>query len=178
MDARIATWTGKLADPFDMQHDDIDIRDIAHALSNQCRYLGHSRFYSVAEHSVNLAYAIRDRNDLARHALLHDASEAYLGDIVRPLKKRPEFKFYLEVEAVLQARIYRRFGLDEKTPKIVDRLDKEIIDTEARKMFDVRHPDWKLGPSMPVLRNITGWGWPPDEAERAFLRRAEGLGLC
>src|SRR5271156_4912831 len=81
--AWIQTFTGKKFYPFNPKPQDIDIRDIAHALSNICRFTGHTkRFYSVAEHSRNVAKLVPAHMKL--QALLHDASEAYLCDIARP----------------------------------------------------------------------------------------------
>jgi hypothetical protein len=79
------TFTGKRVDPLNMQPADIAIIDIAKALGNICRFGGHTRrFYSVAEHSIEVANLVEDKYKLP--ALLHDAQEAYIGDIIRPIK--------------------------------------------------------------------------------------------
>jgi hypothetical protein len=100
MRPEIATRSGKLVNPFDLQPEDVDVLDIAHALSNTCRWTGHtSRFYSVAEHSVRVAERARELLAEVGHGLraqllgtlwglLHDAPEAYLVDMPRPLKGR------------------------------------------------------------------------------------------
>src|SRR4051794_15527189 len=89
----ITTFSRRQFWPLDPHSDEIHIEDIAHSLSQQCRFGGHSRsFYSVAQHSC-LVSALCKAND-ALWGLLHDASEAYLGDIPRPLKSLPEFEFY------------------------------------------------------------------------------------
>src|SRR5215213_11515028 len=81
----IQTFTGKFVTPLDPKIDQIDIIDIAHALSNMCRYAGHVRkFYSVAEHSILASYYVFE--DEALEALLHDATEAYLVDVPKPYK--------------------------------------------------------------------------------------------
>jgi hypothetical protein len=102
------TYTGRAFWPLAPQADDIDPADIAHALSMLCRYGGHvERFYSVAEHCVLMSYAVPP--GYALWALLHDATEAYMGDMVRPLKRSmPE---YQAAEARLSAVICDRFGL-------------------------------------------------------------------
>lgn len=87
----IQTYTGKLVDPFALRVSDVCIEDVAHALSNICRFNGHCRFhYSVAQHCV---YAVRQARyeTVDPHALLwvllHDAAEAYMGDVPRPIKR-------------------------------------------------------------------------------------------
>jgi hypothetical protein len=84
------TFTGRAFYPLDPRPEDIDPVDIAHALSLICRYGGHSsRFYSVAEHCVLMSHAVAPEHAL--WALLHDATEAYLGDMIRPLKRSGRF---------------------------------------------------------------------------------------
>src|SRR5438128_12538670 len=78
------TYTGRAFYPLDPRLDDICIEDIAHALSMLCRYGGQCQeFYSVAEHSVLMSYAVNPQHAL--WALLHDATESYMGDLIRPL---------------------------------------------------------------------------------------------
>lgn len=111
----IRTWSGKYVDPLNMTADDIDINDIAHALSHICRYGGHvRRFYSVAEHSVMVASQARrtyGSSPLTLSALLHDSAEAYLGDIPRPLKRLEAFRPYQYAEEQVEAAIEEHFGL-------------------------------------------------------------------
>ena len=86
----IRTYSGKYINPFDFDDTDVDIKDIAHSLSNQCRFAGHTkRFYSVAAHCIDVFNRVSDKtNDkqIMLEALLHDASEAYLLDIPSPYK--------------------------------------------------------------------------------------------
>lgn len=93
----IQTISGKKFTLVDPSPESIDIFDIAHSLGNQCRYAGHvTRFYSVAEHSVLLSEIVDPGNGnplVSLAALLHDAEEAYTGDINQPLKSLvPYFK--------------------------------------------------------------------------------------
>lgn len=168
----INTWTGRAFYPATAEGE-IVIEDVAHALSNQCRYAGHCSFYSVAEHSVLLSACFT--GDAAKYALLHDASEAYLVDIPRPLKRLPEFKPYLAIEAKLQARIYETFGLDAgKVPAEILALDTSCIAVEARVMIPRRFPEWVLGPQVGMQKPK---GLAPSWAEATFLARYRGLFL-
>src|SRR3990167_7144636 len=106
----IQTYTGKRFNLLDPDIDSIDIEDIAHALSMQCRYTGHTLvFYSVAEHSVHVS-RITDSSD-SLWGLLHDASEAYLGDVASPLKHSGLMQGYIALEERVQAAICQKFGL-------------------------------------------------------------------
>lgn len=106
----IQTYTGARFYPLEPDAGLIRIEDIAHSLSMQCRYTGHtSRFYSVAEHSLILAKEFHTGWHYRLVALLHDAAEAYLSDIPRPLKRLPEFAFYREAEDRLQEMIFDKF---------------------------------------------------------------------
>ncbi|MDF2656891.1 MAG: hypothetical protein K0R19_3365 [Bacillota bacterium] len=129
MQEHILTYTKKKFTPLDPQIEDIDIRDIAHALSLMTRANGHfSYFYSVAQHSINCYKEAKARNLSKRiqlGCLLHDASESYLSDITRPVKAK--LTQYHEFERHLQAVIYERFGLGDLTESEV-RLIKEIDD--------------------------------------------------
>lgn len=107
----ITTYTKKHFTIMDPKKDDIDINDIAHALSLMTRANGHfSQFYSVAQHCVGCAFEALERDYSSRvvlGCLLHDGSEAYMADITRPLKQHmPE---YLEIEGKLQDMIYEKY---------------------------------------------------------------------
>ena len=151
--SHIRTFTGKFVDVFDLSADDICIEDIAHALSNQCRWSGHcSAFMSVAQHSVNCAQAIGGGREI--DALLHDGSEAYLVDVPRPIKHRlPE---YLEIEAKVQAVIARKFGIAYPIPEEVKSVDNRFLELE-----------WE---TLMLSDEGKTWCWTPEEAERQFLR--------
>ena len=107
--AIIQTHTGRLVNPFYIKNEDIVIEDIAYSLSMQCRFNGHTnRFFSVAEHSINVTSVLKKLNFPAKTqllGLLHDASEAYLADILAPIKEcLPD---YLSIEGDLNTNIYR-----------------------------------------------------------------------
>lgn len=109
-DPWIQTYTGKKFYPLNPREEDIDIRDIAHALSLEPRWGGATEVpYSVAAHSIAVSQCVPDGHRLA--ALLHDASEAYLRDIPRPLKRSAIFSEYRFAEIKLQEAIERRFDV-------------------------------------------------------------------
>lgn len=169
--AWLQTFSGKKFYPFNPIYQAICIEDIAHSLSLQCRYNGHSKeFYSVAEHSVLMSrFYFAEDMELARYALLHDASEAYLSDIPRPLKLLPEFEFYRRAERDLQHLIYHRFGLvyynDE--PEEIRRADYQILCEEAmsENLMSPLHSDWtaKCQPTISFQPHL------PKQAEEMFL---------
>lgn len=138
----IYTYSGGIIQPLNPDPDDIDIVDIAHALSNQCRYTGHTHsFYSVAEHSLLCAAYVRQQGGTALQqltALLHDASEAYLSDIARPIKKAPEFgNVYVAFEKALERAIGQAFGISEDpfaTP-LVKEADERILGIEVHTLM-------------------------------------------
>src|ERR1043166_2635242 len=127
----IATYSGGWIRPLDPDPQDINIDDIAHALSNQCRFTGHTKeFYSVAEHCVLCMHIVRDilkpnaSVRLLLTTLLHDGSEAYLSDMARPVKKAEGFgEFYLAAEERLEVAIAERFKLSFPYPDEVKRAD-------------------------------------------------------
>jgi 5'-deoxynucleotidase YfbR-like HD superfamily hydrolase len=107
-DGYMQTFSGDKFYPFDLTKFVLNFDDIAHALSNICRYAGHTkRFYSVAEHCVVMAELFPDE---AKAALLHDAAEAYFGDLPRPIKQMfPQFR---EMEHTLLSLIFKLTGTE------------------------------------------------------------------
>lgn len=160
-DAWIQTFSGKAFFPFDPRPDQIDIEDIAHALSNICRFTGHTDiFYSVAEHSVRVARLVEPEYRLA--ALLHDASEAYLSDISAPIK--PFLPDYVALEKRIEKAIAYRFSLPYSMHPSIKEADRVMLHTEAK--FFMGNPDWAKGNKTTV---VTDLGWGPRRAKRRFL---------
>jgi 5'-deoxynucleotidase YfbR-like HD superfamily hydrolase len=159
--------------PFDPAPDEIDIADIARALGNQCRFGGHCRvFYSVAQHSVIVSELVEQRGGDAEDvfaALMHDASEAYLGDMPHPIKHRsPLGAAFKAAEAHLEAAIRDRFGIRADVPEI-KRADRALLATE-RRVFSAESWHWpELDGVEPLDLRLEAW--PPDEAARAFAAR-------
>ncbi len=165
----IQTFSGICFWPLDPRPEEIRIEDIAHALAMQCRFNGHCRaYYSVAQHSVLVAELVESvEPGSALEALLHDASEAYLSDLPRPLKVEPGMAFYLEAERRLQEVVFARFGLDGATrDRIVEWADDVLLATEARDLMQVPIRRWEELPE-PLSRPIEPMA--PLEAEAAFL---------
>ncbi len=161
----LQTFTGGKFWPLDPRPEDVDIRDIAHALSLQCRFGGHClRFYSVAEHCVLLAGSFRDCHTAVQlDALMHDAAEAYCADVPRPLKRF--LPSYAETEAGVMRAIATAFGLHEPMLAAVKEADNRILaDEKAQNLAPL---DWDLEPG-PAL-GVTLQFWSPAEAEQKFL---------
>jgi len=143
MAERIGNWMqtvgGRAFYPLDPRPEDIDIEDIAHALSLVCRFGGHcSTFYSVAEHSVRVSMAIVEAGGTRTEAfagLMHDAAEAYLGDMIWPLKQAPSVAGYKAIEHRVQSVIFAKFGLPDELPPIVKRFDLVLLSTEKRDLM-------------------------------------------
>lgn len=124
----IRTYSGHYLNVFEPDPAKIDIHDIAHALAHQCRFAGHTkRHYSVAQHSVWVSRCVlAPENELA--ALLHDASEAYLCDIPKPIKLRmPD---YNKIEATLMEAIAAKFGFKWPLDPEVVQYDKVALEYE------------------------------------------------
>lgn len=166
-DGRFGDWmqvySGRPFWPLDPRPEDIDIRDIAHALSMQCRYGGHCiRFYSVAEHSVLLSEVAEPKFKLA--ALLHDAAEAYLVDVPRPLKCMLDGYAAAE-DRVLDA-VGQRFGLNQDDFDAVRDIDKAILGDEVAQNLARPLLSWSyIGKPLGVRLHC----WSPVEAEHHFL---------
>lgn len=168
------TFTGRQFWPLDPRVEDIDVRDIAHALALQCRFAGHCRVpYSVAEHSVRVAdLLLRQTGDdsIAFAGLLHDASEAYCIDVPRPLK--PWLAGYKAIERGVMYAVERWTGLFEgacESP-LVKRADEVLLMTEARDLMNEAPVPWTFAQHVePLAEIIVPWGW--ETAERVFLAR-------
>lgn len=167
---RFRTITGREVDLVAFRGSDIDLIDIAFALSNICRYNGHvKRVYTVAEHSMNLADMVSPRYEA--HALLHAAAEAYLGDLAAPVKKL--LREYQAIENRFQQIIFRRFGLDEHMPNEVRVKDIAIRQAEMAVLMNFengsslekRDKDLKG-----MVKHITLY----EKAYEPFLQRLKG----
>jgi hypothetical protein len=160
----IRTYTGAKVNPVQLRSEDVNIIDIAHSLSNLCRFTGHVRFfYPVALHSVLVSRACSPKNRL--WGLLHDAAEPYINDIASPVKCQREFKIYRSLERKIQGIIAGVFGLPKQIPEEVNIIDHHIVQDEGSFLFN----NWELPPGhhkrWTDFPEIT-----PREAEKIFLK--------
>ena len=168
------TFTGRKFWPLDPRAEEVSIVDIAHSLSNQCRYAGHCKdFYSVAQHSV-LVSAICDPED-ALWGLLHDAAEAYLVDLPRPIKRFSEIGVhYKKAETALLVAISERFHIPVTEPASVKKADNVALMTEKRDLMSQSPEEWiEERTTKPMVARILPWS--PTLAKAEFLRRFEEL---
>lgn len=174
----IATHSGTKFYFMDPRPDEVFLSDIAVALGNICRFGGHTdRFYSVAEHCVRMSRLLDWDHHLAVWALMHDAAEAYIGDLPSPIKQvLPEFA---KIEAKILRAVSHQFDLGgTQIPQVVKHLDAAICVSEYDALLENSRDPW---PNMPPpargvdLTNAEGvlfydWGWE-------FMARAKALGL-
>ena len=162
----IHIYSGKLVDPFNVQASEIEINAIAHQLALINRFNGATTVpYSVAEHCIHVSYRVPPR--YALYGLLHDASEAFMGDVVWPMKRSGHFEFYRTEEKKLQAKIYAKFGLHPAEPEIVNTVDKGLAFVEGSALV----PGWSPKEKPPTI--FPCWSW--QEAEEKYLNRFEEL---
>ncbi|CAB3795624.1 metal-dependent phosphohydrolase [Pararobbsia alpina] len=179
MKPTILTASGKYFDFANPALDSIDIEDIATALSRICRFTGHTtQFYSVAQHSVHVSYAVPPEYGL--QGLLHDAAEAYLGDVSSPLKQLlPEYKV---IEERVERVICKRFGLPFPLHPSIKEADLRMLVTERRDLMPQPYERQRVV-------DAVAWSWTaaiepldatisartPGSAELLFLARFKEL---
>lgn len=148
-----------------------EIKTIAHALSHLCRFTGHtSEFYSVAQHSVLVSRLLPPKMQLA--GLLHDAAEAFLGDMTKPLKNMfPEFS---RIEKSIEVAIGKQYGITYPLPHEVKEADLILLATEQRDFMPPIDRQWRyLQGIEPMKEKITSW--TPTQAKKMFLDRFDEL---
>jgi len=172
LNGAVLTYTGIWMRPLEPRPEDINWHDISQGLSNICRFNGHVKeFVSVAEHSVLVSreaekIASEDRKKMvAMWGLLHDASEAYLCDIPRPLKKQPEFAAYREAEKALMRCVCLRYGLPLEEPEEVREADLRALETEGQELMK----NWVSEGVNPF--DVTVHCWAPAVAREKFIAR-------
>lgn len=158
----IETYSGREFWFMDPSEDDISIEDIAAALSKICRFTGHTKkFYSVAEHSINVSQLCSPEEALA--GLLHDAAETYLGDIASPIK---QYLFdYHKWENNILEKIFNKYDLTYPPSYEVKQADAIALKSEAFHLMETRGRGWDI----PGDVLFTPKCWTPEQAEENFL---------
>jgi len=169
----LLTASGTHFDLVDPQPDMVNVLDIAQGLANECRYTGQCRwFYSVAQHATLASQIVPAEHAL--EALLHDAAEAYIKDIPRPLKLLlPDYR---EIERRVDTVIRLAFGLPDRMSDRVKEADTIMLATERRDLMIEDDTEWE------ILRGVTPLdkrirAQPPRVAESHFVRRLLEIGL-
>lgn len=154
---KIRTVTGKYIDLLEITPDDIDLEDIAVGLAHTARFAGQTRtFYSVAEHSIAVSIDLPFEYKLA--GLLHDASEAYIGDMPTPIKNRmPDYKY---IENGIMEAVAKKFGFEYPLNQKVKDADKKNLELEWNQI---------------VVQDLWGEQVPPNNVINCFLTLAEYL---
>jgi 5'-deoxynucleotidase YfbR-like HD superfamily hydrolase len=173
--AYIGTFTGKQFFLLEPRLEDIDITDIAHALSLQCRWTGHVKYhYSVAQHSYYCSFLGPDSEAFDR--LMHDAGEAYVGDLSRPLKHYTEAGVaYRKQEAIIQKVIAERFGYSFIEPPSVKLADNSMLYAEKKQIMNLSFEEAENWARYDENNGIVIEQWVPGQAEQMFLKRFEEL---
>lgn len=167
----LQTRTGIVFDVLTPHSCDIRIEDIAHALSNLCRFGGHCRrFYSVAEHSVHVSYLVPPEHAFA--ALLHDATEAYCVDVPRPIKEL--LPRYREIESGIWAAIAKAYDLPLVLPECIKEADNAMLLAERDHLLDEPPIPWAWAAGLTPADRLP-MCLAPHGAKEAFLVRFEEL---
>ena len=174
METYLETRSGIFYEFLDPKPDQIKIEDIAFSLSNKARFSGHTQFYSVAEHSV--AVALRLPQHLRLAGLLHDAAEAYLGDIPSPLKAcLPDFR---AIETINERTIFDKFNisLSAEDAVAVKHADLQALFTEAHYLLPSGGKGWSMfvGKEL-TLDKIKPLCLHPVDVYQLFMRAYKSL---
>lgn len=171
----IQTFTNKKvwpSKPWENNDDSFCLEDIAHSLSMQCRFNGHTKeFYSVAQHSVVIADALFPLYgpEVALDGLMHDAAEAYLCDIPRPIKE--DLHIYKTMEAALLKQIYKSLNIKKTESGIIKEFDDRALHTEALQLFDTQVDNWIGALNVEPLNVNLAPLYMPHHIEPIFLRK-------
>jgi 5'-deoxynucleotidase YfbR-like HD superfamily hydrolase len=162
----ITTRSGRQVNLLNPQYAQIDIGDIAHGLAYQCRFNGQtSRFYSIAQHSLMVASILPDHLKMA--GLLHDAAEAYVGDVVQPLKVLlPDYQM---IENRFTQLIGQRFNVNLEYQPEVKQADLIALATEKRDLLPREKCTWEVLNGIKPLGRLT-LPMTPEQSEETFMR--------
>lgn len=168
----IQTLSGKRFDYINSTADDVDIEDIANALSNICRFAGYvPEFYSVAQHSVLCSQIVPP--EFAFEALMHDAAEAYCQDIPQPLKRLlPDYK---RIEDLVDGLIRAKYNLPFDMSPVVKYADLTMLATERRDLEIDDGTRWAILDGIPCSDLIQIIPQRPGQAYGLFMNRFNEL---
>jgi 5'-deoxynucleotidase YfbR-like HD superfamily hydrolase len=178
-DAYIRTVSGKKFYPLNPKPEDVDIIDIAHALSNKCRFTGHtSSFYSIAQHCYLVSNLLADVDaplEVQLQGLLHDASEAYLPDVASPIKRY--IAGFHQIEANVEHAIALSFGLPLTFDARVKEADRMALFIEASLFIegDVHTKPTKAEQERLTTAMRRPRSWEPARAKWMFMHRFDEL---
>lgn len=174
-DPWISTYSGKKVFPWAPKAEDIELIDIAVALSRTPRFRGHTReFYSVAQHCVIASHMVPKVDAL--WALLHDAPEAYIGDLPKPLKQMlPDWE---RADTLLTWAVCQRFGLEPEMPESVIEVDRLLLVSEAEIHLEYHVDNWHRTLGVMPDPTLILDPWSVNESLVNFLERyAELTGI-
>lgn len=168
--AWIQTFSGLKFHILEPCEEEVDIIDIAHGLAMQCRFTGQTLWhYSVAQHSYYCSKLVPEK--FAFEALMHDASEAYIGDMSRPLKHYSAAGYeYLQIEAKIEDVIKRKFGLPAQMSPEVKDADNAMLYAEKAELMSPMEWDTRWAETVKPIPFLIEQ-WHPNLAERMFLER-------
>jgi hypothetical protein len=173
------TYSGVGFDPFDPAPGSINLEDIARGCANECRFQRQcGRFYSSAEHQWHISYMVP--KELALEAALHDASDAYLGDAARLVKRSKPFRGFWSAEIDLQKRIYHEFGIvpTQESKDIIHKADVTLMRNEAASLMGrPRTAGWESYDldNISNLDSVTIYCWSPEASYLEYIRRLHHL---
>lgn len=166
-------WDGSYFYLLDPNPEVMTPENIAHALANLCRFTGHCRFYSVAQHCRHVSFLVPREHAFA--GLMHDASEAFIGDLSRPLKDTLDVVSpgtIRMIEDRIHAALAKRYGFEFPFHPSVKVADNIAVVTERRDAIDRNREPW---PDMPEPDPMPQAALPPELAERMWLERFREL---
>lgn len=186
-DTAIITSANRFFDPLNPDPAEVSIEVVAHALSMICRFTGHLRhFYSVAQHSVHVAEKViradifdddRQMKKAGLTALLHDASEAYIADVSRPVKQHHAMETYRAIERRIQHAVYDKWQLrdywrkqgplEQKVKDLLNRADLDLLGLEAQQLGGWDISTWDI-PAPGFSRDL--FPLPPLKAKELFMQ--------
>ena len=170
------TASGRRFYPLDPRPEDVDWSDVAHHLARLCRYGGAvAGWYSVAEHCCLMTDWMLERGDIdmARYALVHDAPEAYIGDVIRPIK--PDLPAFRGIEEPIEVMMLGMLGLAPELPTAVKQADTLIIGDEQAQLFSpdvLARANWL---PMAGMLGVTCLQWERDQARDEWAARFRAL---